>query len=180
MAKAKRRRGRPSVYRAEYASQANKLCLLGATDRELADFFEVSEATVNTWKQRHPAFLDSIKEGRKAADAKVARSLFERACGYSHPEDKIFQYEGAPVIVPTTKHYPPDTMAASLWLRNRRPDLWRDKQEIAGSVEVSGTVEHRHEHTIAADADSLAEVLAILAPLVGNGHDQDAAEPTLQ
>ncbi len=56
-------------------------------------------------------------------------------CGYEHSEDKIFQYEGKPVIVPTTKRYPPDTQAASLWLRNRQPAKWRDKQEIEQSGE---------------------------------------------
>ena len=44
-------RGRPTKYKAEYAEQARKLCLLGATDMEMADFFEVSEFTINKWKK---------------------------------------------------------------------------------------------------------------------------------
>jgi len=59
----------------------------------------------------------------------VVRSLFQRACGYSHPEDKIFQHEGNPVVVPTTKHYPPDATSAIFWLKNRDPANWRDKVE---------------------------------------------------
>ena len=130
-----RRTGRPTAYRKKYDKLALNYCLLGATDKELADFFEVSERTINAWKAAQPTFLQSIKRGKAQADAEVASRLYERACGYEHPEDKIFQYEGKPVIVPTTKRYPPDTPAASLWLRNRQPAKWRDKQEIEQSGE---------------------------------------------
>ena len=67
------------------------------------------------------------RRGKDMADAEMAKSLYHRGMGYSHDEEKIFQYEGEPVRVQTTKHYPPDTPAASLWLRNRQPELWRDK-----------------------------------------------------
>jgi hypothetical protein len=62
--------------------------------------------------------------------------LYQKALGYSHPEDKIFICDGDPVIVPTIKHYPPDTMAASLWLRNRKSSKWKDKTET--DVNVAG------------------------------------------
>lgn len=122
---------RPSSYKPEYAEQAYRLCLLGATDAEIAEFFGVSEQTVNNWKKAHPAFLESLKEGKRIADGRVAESLFRRALGYSHPEDKIFNQgpEKEPLIVPTTKHYPPDTTAAIFWLKNRQPQKWRDKPE---------------------------------------------------
>lgn len=48
--------GRPTDYRPEYAEHARKLCLLGATDKDLADWFEVVESTVNLWKLAHPEF----------------------------------------------------------------------------------------------------------------------------
>lgn len=123
--------GRPSKYRFEYAEQARKLCLLGATDRELASFFGVCEMTINNWKKEHQEFCDSLRRGKMQADSNVAESLYRRALGYSHPEEKIFQYEGQPVRVDTTKHYPPDTAAASLWLRNRQPSKWKDNKNLA-------------------------------------------------
>jgi len=126
-------RGRPTAYKKEYNEQAYKLCLLGATDKEMADFFGVSEVTFNAWKKNHPDFLKSLKKGKEIADANVASRLYERAMGYSHPEDKIFNDNGKPMIVPTTKHYPPDPTAAIFWLKNRKPAEWRDKRE--------------HEHT---------------------------------
>lgn len=122
--------GRPSKYQEVYASQAFKLCLLGATDKDLAGFFDTTEQTINAWKKNYPEFLEALKRGKFQADAEVANRLYRRALGYEHPEDKIFQYEGEPVIVPTTKVYPPDVTAAIFWLKNRQPQLWRDKQDI--------------------------------------------------
>ncbi|MBP2643433.1 MAG: terminase [Firmicutes bacterium] len=121
--------GRPSKYKPECNIQAYKLCLLGATDKQLADFFDVEEKTVNNWKEEYPEFLQSIKTGKDEADAAIAESLFHRAKGFSHPEDKIFNDDGTPLIVPTTKHYPPDTAACIFWLKNRQKAQWRDKVE---------------------------------------------------
>jgi len=129
--------GRPTKYKKEYAEQARKLCLLGAIDKGLADFFEVDEATINRWKIEHEFFCESIKKGKIIADAEIANSLYHRAKGYSHPEDKIFNDNGEPLVVPTVKHYPPDTGAAMAWLKNRRPKDWRDKQDIEHSGEVT-------------------------------------------
>lgn len=128
--------GRPSAFREEYCEQAYKLCLLGATDAKMADFFNVSEQTINMWKLAHPQFKAALKAGKDSADAEVAQALFHRAKGYSHPEDDIRTVATGPgggseiVITPTIKHYPPDTQAASLWLRNRQGHIWKDKQEV--------------------------------------------------
>jgi hypothetical protein len=122
-------RGRPTAFRPEYCEQVYKLCLLSATDAELARFFGVSESTLNLWKTAHANFSESIARGKEAADANVASRLYERAMGYSHPEVHVSSYEGEITLTPLTKHYPPDTQAASLWLRNRQPAKWRDKQD---------------------------------------------------
>ena len=60
----KKKRGRKSEYRIEFSDQALKLCLLGATDKELAEFFSVSEQTLNKWKKDYPEFLESLKKGK--------------------------------------------------------------------------------------------------------------------
>lgn len=130
---------RPTMYRAEYAEQALKLCRLGATDKELGDFFGVSEQTINAWKTAHPAFLESLKAGKGMADAEVADKLFKRATGYEHPAVKIVANAntGQEHVVQYTERYPPDTTAAIFWLKNRRPDVWRDKTEQDVSVKVN-------------------------------------------
>jgi len=122
--------GRPTKYEPSFNKQVIKLCRLGATDKEIADFFDVCEKTINNWKIEYPEFLQSIKKGKIEADMKVANSLFKRAVGYKHKEDKIFNNNGAPLIVPTMKHYPPDPTAIIFWLKNRQPNTWRDKKEI--------------------------------------------------
>lgn len=130
--------GRPTKYLPEFNKQVVKLCMLGATDQNLADFFEVAIDTITEWKKVHPEFSASIKEGKEEADAKVAASLFHRATGYSHPDVDIKMFEGDIIKTDLIKHYPPETIAAIFWLKNRRPDLWRDKQEhkIDGSLTI--------------------------------------------
>lgn len=121
--------GRPSSYRPEFAEQAKKLCTLGATDIELADFFKVTRDSIWRWSQTFPEFSDALKAGKEAADERVERSLYAKAIGYTHDAVKILQHDGAPVIVPYREHVAPDTTAAIFWLKNRRPKQWRDKQD---------------------------------------------------
>ena len=84
--KDKKQPGRKSLYRDEYSNQVLKLSLLGATDKEIADFFGISEQTVNSWKKRYPEFLESIKKGKQIADSNVASKLYNRAIGYDFEE----------------------------------------------------------------------------------------------
>jgi hypothetical protein len=128
--------GRPTLYKESYNEQVYKLCLLGATDKVIADFFDVEESTINNWKNEHEEFLESIKRGKVEADATIAEKLYNRAKGYDQKTDKIFQFQGEPVIVPTVEHVASDTTAAIFWLKNRHPAKWRDKQDI----ELSGSM----------------------------------------
>jgi hypothetical protein len=99
----------------------------------MARFFDVSVATLNNWKHEHPAFLDALKAGKELADANVSESLYRRATGYSHPDVHVSNFQGAITITPIVKHYPPDPTSMIFWLKNRRPDLWRDKAPEGGT-----------------------------------------------
>lgn len=127
--------GRPTKYKKEYAEQARKLCLLGATDSELADFFVVNEATLHRWKKEHKEFCESIKAGKIFADSNVADRLYQKAMGFEHDSEEIKVVsdgngEGSSVVrVPIRKVYPPDTVAGIFWLKNRQKKKWRDKVE---------------------------------------------------
>ena len=125
---------RPSSYKPEFAEQAGKLCLLGATDMEIADFFKVDVRTIYRWKGEHEAFCQALKAGKDEADERVVRSLFARANGFEHDEVDIRVVAGKIVKTPIRKHYPPDTVAAIFWLKNRRKEDWRDKidHELGG------------------------------------------------
>lgn len=133
--------GRPTKYKAEYAKQAAKLCVLGATDAQLADFFEVSVSTINLWKIQHKEFSESVKLNKEKADELVEQSLYHRALGYEHDEVDIRVVSGEIVQTPIRKFYPPDSTAAIFWLKNRKPKDWRDKQEVehSGSVVIQAT-----------------------------------------
>lgn len=122
--------GRPTLYRPEYAEQVRKLARLGATDMEIADFFGVNVATIYRWANEHEDFCEARKNGKEAADERVERALYHRALGYSHDAVKIMVADKTVVREEYVEHYPPDTTAAIFWLKNRRPEAWRDKQEI--------------------------------------------------
>lgn len=122
--------GRPATYDPKLCETAYAMSQQGATVREIAQAFEVSEGTVYRWQHEHPEFRESMKLGKDAADNRVEHSLYRRAIGYSFDAIKIMQFNGIPVVEPYVEHVPPDVGAAALWLKNRRPDVWREKQEI--------------------------------------------------
>src|SRR5258706_16428035 len=114
----KRGPGRPTAYRPEFVDQAAKLCELGATDVEVADFFGVAIRTVADWKTRYPEFLHALKAGKDSANDRVERSLYLRATGYTFDSEEIFLPKDSrtPVRVPVRKHVPPDVTACIFWL----------------------------------------------------------------
>ena len=125
---AKKKMGRPSAYKEDYAKQALVLCELGATDVDLARAFGVSEKTINTWKKKHPDFLQSLK-GKQSADDMVKMSLFKRATGqFSIPDSDIRVIDGTVVITPLEKHFPPDVTACIFWLQNRDKENWKPRK----------------------------------------------------
>jgi hypothetical protein len=127
--------GRPTKYQSIYCEQVEKLCKLGATDKEISNFFNISESTLNKWKLDHQEFSESIKAGKILADANVSERLYQRAIGFEHDSEEIKvvsdgQGMGSSIErVPVKKIYPPDTTAAIFWLKNRQKEKWRDKLE---------------------------------------------------
>lgn len=140
--------GRPTKYRKEFDAEARRLCrLFGATDKELAEYLEVDPDTIYAWKNAHPSFAKAVRLGKVASDAKVAERLYMRAIGYRHKAVKIFQHEGASFEHQYTEHYPPDTAAGSLWLRNRQPAHWRDKTDHEHSGPRGGAIPVKNTNT---------------------------------
>ena len=123
--------GRPTKFKPEYVVQAEKLCQLGATDQDIADFFEVDLRTIYRWKASHEDFCHALRAGKEAADERVERSLYQKAVGYEQDAVKIFMPAGAdaPVYAPYREKVAPDTTACIFWLKNRRKEDWRDKQQ---------------------------------------------------
>lgn len=128
--------GRPTRYRKEYAEQARKLCLLGYTDKELADFFQVQESTINNWKKAHPEFLESLKDGKDIVDSDIVKSLYNRAKGMKVQEEKMVDGE----VISLEKEIPPDPTSMIFWLKNRQPAKFRDKQDINLEADINITI----------------------------------------
>lgn len=151
--------GRPSEYRPEYCEQARKLCAGGFTIQQVADFFGVTRSTIFYWAAHYKEFSDSLKIGAEVASDRVEESLYHRAVGYSHPEEKLFCHEGEVIRAETVKHYPPDTGAMVWWLKNRRPNEWRERTELVhidARVDLREVVkEYARRHGLEAARDVL-------------------------
>lgn len=123
--------GRPTIYDpAFHPRAAKKLCEMGATVRDLADAFGVVIVTIWNWQVAHPEFAESLQVGRSAADDRVERAFYERACGYTFDATKIMTINGRVHRENYREHVPPDPRAGEFWLRNRRADRWKDKQHL--------------------------------------------------
>lgn len=109
------------------------MALLGLTDAEIASVFEVTTRTFHAWKLEQPKLAQALAEGKTMADANVAAALYERACGYSHKEVVLHQFGGQIIKTTVTKHYAPDTQAATKWLHNRDRKRWQAAPEAGGS-----------------------------------------------
>jgi hypothetical protein len=127
--------GRPVEYQPKFADIARAMAKLGATDHEIAEELGVVTSTVWRWRSKHPDFCSALLEGKEAFDDRIERSLAQKAAGYTFHTEKVMQFEGQVIRADIVEHIPPDVGAIKLWLSNRRPDKWREKQEVA----LSGT-----------------------------------------
>lgn len=170
MADDERSGGRPTDYdAATMPEQARKLCVLGATDEEIADFFEVDVRTIYRWKLKHDEFCQALKAGKDAADERVERSLYQKAIGYRQQAVKIFMPANAtqPVFANYVEHMAPDTTAAIFWLKNRRSGEWRDKQEHEHTGKDGGPIATASIDTKKLSKEQLAALASIRIPTDG-------------
>lgn len=126
-----------TTYKQDYCKIVEGACKLGATDMQVADMIGVTKQTILNWRAKHPEFAAAFVSGKALSDDAVERSLFARAMGYEHEEVDIRVIEGQVVQTPIRKHYPPDTVACIFWLKNRRPDVWREKREQEADTNMS-------------------------------------------
>ena len=132
------KRGRKSGFNEKAKETILRLIKEGKTEEQIAEVIGVCAKTLANWKGKHPELLHAVREARLIADEVVEASLFRRAVGYSHPEQKVFNCEGQIITHEIVKHHPPDTQAAMFWLRNRQPERWKEKTE--GDVTVNNNV----------------------------------------
>jgi transposase len=135
--------GRPihGKYRPEYVDQARVLCEEGMTDKELARFFGVAKTTIYEWQFAHPEFAAAMKLGKDPANDRLERRAYEVAMGYTATiceAVKVKAEDGTEVVQLVEKEVeiPPNPDMLRWLLKNRKPDIWRDKTETAQTTEV--------------------------------------------
>ena len=109
----------------------------GLTDEQIAARIGITTSTLYDWKNKYSEFSEALKRGKEVVDIEVENALLKRALGYDYTEERVERSQdgGKKSIktVQTVKNIPPDTTAQIFWLKNRRPDRWRDKQQIEHS-----------------------------------------------
>lgn len=109
----------------------------GLTDEQIAKNIGISRSTLNVWKDRYSDISDALKKGKDIIDRQVENALLKRALGYEYEEVKEKFEDG--VITERTvtkKEVAPDTTAQIFWLKNRKPDKWRDKPGYEDTTEL--------------------------------------------
>ena len=123
--------GQPTSYKPDYCTQAHNYCLLGATNEDLAGFFDVTRRTIDNWIASHADFAAAVRSGRVVADMRVVRCLYERAVGWQQTVERTVLLQGKEKVLKNVVNHPPDVRACIFWLRNRRRESWGDRVPVS-------------------------------------------------
>ncbi|MCD4839743.1 hypothetical protein LRS37_12875 [Neobacillus sedimentimangrovi] len=107
----------------------------GLTDAEMMKLLGISHDSFYKYKNEYSDFYDALKQGKEYADDIVEQALYKSAIGYYYEEEAVTN-KGDVVLV--KKYSKPNITAQIFWLKNRRKDIWRDKQDIehSGSMDI--------------------------------------------
>ena len=117
--------------------EKDKLTLLegwarnGLTDEQIANNIGISRSTLFEWRKNNQDISNALKKGKEVVDIEVENALLKRALGYTITlkEQKVDK-DGCIHDLQKDVHIPADTTAQIFWLKNRKPEKWRDKVEI--------------------------------------------------
>lgn len=111
----------------------------GLTDEQIAKNLGINIATLYRYKNDYCEFCEALKRGKEVVDREVENALLKRALGYNYVEETTEELPNGTTKSKTViKHIPGDTTAQIFWLKNRKPDVWRDKTAIEHSGEIKG------------------------------------------
>jgi hypothetical protein len=120
----------------------------GLTDEQIAHNIGITTTTLYDWKKKYPQFAEAIKRGKEVVDIMVENALLKSAMGYKYDEvvkERVFDYETETSIVVevkrTTKEVAPNPTSLIFWLKNRKPEEWRDTKNIDAAVQVKNPFE---------------------------------------
>lgn len=109
----------------------------GLVDEQIAQNIGIAASTLYEWKKQYPEISEALKKGKEVVDRQVENALLKRALGYEYDE---ITTEYGKETKRVTKQMTPDVTAQIFWLKNRKPDQWRDKRDIEHSGEIGGVV----------------------------------------
>ena len=112
----------------------------GLTEEQIAYNMGIGYSTLQAWKNKYKDILDTLKKGKEVVDRQVENALLKRALGYKYTEVTKERIDGSLVVTKEVeKEVVPDTTAQIFWLKNRKPNEWRDKQnvELEGEIGVN-------------------------------------------
>ena len=136
--------GRPSKYDPGIHTQlVYWMAQKGLTDVQIAEELRISESTLNLWKKKHAEFSESINKGKDLINVLVEGSLLKRAIGFEYVETTRTRNEEGKLKITrkVTKYIPGDVAAQFIWLKNRKPNEWRDRKEITVDTMVPAFME---------------------------------------
>lgn len=121
----------------------------GLTDADIARNMGINVSTLYEWKNKHTEINDALKNGKEVVDRIVENALYKKAIGIHEKVKKpikvrqvLYSPEGRKMAEKEVIEYaeedifiPPDTTAAIFWLKNRKPDQWRDKRQVEEHIE---------------------------------------------
>lgn len=121
----------------------------GLTDEQISKKLGISKDTFYKYKKDYSDFSDSLKRGKEVIDVEVENALLKRALGYKYDEvtkelieDKETGTSELKVTKVVTKEVIPDTTAQIFWLKNRKPEEWRDKKEVKHDGNINNPYEN--------------------------------------
>ena len=145
------KRGRKNKYQTHvepYLKDIEHWCRDGRTEDEIRRRLGVAMSTFSTYKNQYPELSEVLKRGKAEADYEVEDALFKRAIGYEFEEitsERVYNERTEEWVLEETKRVlkkqAPDTTAAIFWLKNRKPQVWRDKQDVEHSGGMNNSVD---------------------------------------
>lgn len=126
----------------------------GLTDEQIASNMGIVPSTLYVWKEKYKEISEALKRGKEVVDYQVENALLKRALGYDCQETRVEKSDDGKKVIQTLKHIPADTTAQIFWLKNRRPDKWRDKPP-----EATGPADTTREDDLSRSLSELAKEL---------------------
>ncbi|MGX5634370.1 hypothetical protein [Bacillus thuringiensis] len=147
----------------------------GLIDEQIAHNMGVTRVTLHNWRKKHPIMDQAVRCGKEVVDREVENALFKRATGYTYEEVTVERQQNEDDFesVETKRvkrQVPPDSTAIIFWLKNRKPQAWRDRREIDHSGEMKQTVVQKPELS-KLSVEELKQIESILTKPTDSGGD---------